>query len=79
MVVLGMHQRRFRTLEPAGLDLCYTQGVGNSVESCQSQEGFGSESGERGLALEGPGHRGTGYIQRKDHYPFKKGTRDQGS
>lgn len=79
MVVLGMHQRRFRPLEPAGLGLCQTQGIGNGAECCQSQEGFGSESGERGLALEGPSHRGTGYIQRKDQYPFKKGTRDQGS
>lgn len=52
MVVLGMHQRRFRPLELAGLGLCHTQGVGDGIECCQSQEGFGSESGERGLALE---------------------------
>lgn len=55
MAVLGIRQRRFRPLEPTGLGLCHIQGIGNGAECCQSQEGFGSESGERGLALEGPG------------------------
>lgn len=59
MAVLGIRQRRFSPLEPAGLGLNHTQGVGNDAECCQSQEGFGSESGERGLALEGPGVQGS--------------------